>query len=287
MSEGSTPKRIPDTPPQRRLSEQTPIASAPPLDDASTNSLLTLDDEVVPEDVSRGCVLAIFDAVAFVTACAAGALGAAHVIQLMAFVAAPAPRGGLPGAIFAASISYQFALCLCIVGFELGVISHDDQWTGRYWTVRGLLYAFLGVIALPGAAADAATNETRVTICVEINQCVGCTAMTRPSWLGRADDAMIQRTRRKILISTQVTMKQGELVCVPGEAAKALEKYRVVAASAVIATGALYVLLGLCCCRGIRRGAQLRYRRRLAHAELQRAYLAERAHRTGTPVAEA
>mmetsp|Transcript_10118 Transcript_10118/g.31462 ORF Transcript_10118/g.31462 Transcript_10118/m.31462 type:complete len:246 (+) Transcript_10118:195-932(+) len=245
MSEGSTPKRIPDTPPQRRLSEQTPIASAPPLDDASTNSLLTLDDEVVPEDVSRGCVLAIFDAVAFVTACAAGALGAAHVIQLMAFVAAPAPRGGLPGAIFAASISYQFALCLCIVGFELGVISHDDQWTGRYWTVRGLLYAFLGVIALPGAAADAATNETRVT------------------------------------------MKQGELVCVPGEAAKALEKYRVVAASAVIATGALYVLLGLCCCRGIRRGAQLRYRRRLAHAELQRAYLAERAHRTGTPVAEA
>jgi hypothetical protein len=137
MSEGSTPKRIPDTPPQRRLSEQTPIASAPPFDDASTNSLLTLDDEVVPEDVSRGCVLAIFDAVAFVTACAAGALGAAHVIQLMAFVAAPAPRGGLPGAIFAASISYQFALCLCIVGFELGVISHDDQWTGRYWTVRG------------------------------------------------------------------------------------------------------------------------------------------------------
>ena len=230
------------------MSEQTPIApSAPPFDDGSTNSLLTLDDEVtgVPEDVSRGCVLAIFDAVAFVTACAAGALGAAHVIQLMAFVAAPAPRGGLAGAVFAASISYQFALCLCIVGFELGVISHDDQWTGRYWTVRGLLYAFLGVIALPGAAADAATNETRVT------------------------------------------MKQGELVCVPGEAAKALEKYRVVAASAVIATGALYVLLGLCCCRGIRRGAQLRYRRRLAHAELQRAYLAERAHRTGTPVAEA
>ena len=82
MSEGSTPKRIPDTPP-RRLSEQTPIApSAPPFDDGSTNSLLTLDDEVtgVPEDVSRGCVLAIFDAVAFVTACAAGALGAAHVI---------------------------------------------------------------------------------------------------------------------------------------------------------------------------------------------------------------
>ena len=68
------------------------------------------------------------------------------------------------------------------------------------------------------------------------------------------------------------------MVCVPGEAAVALEKYRVVAASAVIATGALYVLLGLCCCRGIRRGAQLRYRRRLAHAELQRAYLAERAH---------
>ena len=90
---------------------------------------------------------------------------------------------------------------------------------------------------LPGAAADAATNETRIT------------------------------------------MQKGELVCVPGEAAKALEKYRVVAASAVIATGALYVLLGLCCCR--------RYRRRLAHAELQRAYLAERAHRTGTPVAEA
>ena len=130
MSEGSTPKRIPDTPP-RRLSEQTPIASAPPFDDASTNSLLTLEDDV-PEDVSRGCVLAIFDAVAFVTAGAAGALGAAHVIQLMAFVAAPAPRGGLPGAIFAASISYQFALCLCIVGFELGVISHDDQWTGAW-----------------------------------------------------------------------------------------------------------------------------------------------------------
>ena len=100
MSEGSTPKRIPDTPP-RRLSEQTPIApSAPPFDDGSTNSLLTLDDEVtgVPEDVSRGCVLAIFDAVAFVTACAAGALGAAHVIQLMALLlprrreaASPAP----------------------------------------------------------------------------------------------------------------------------------------------------------------------------------------------------
>ena len=67
------------------------------------------------------------------------------------------------------------------------------------------------------------------------------------------------------------------------EAAKALEKYSVVAASAVIATGALYVLLGLCCCRGIRRGAQLRYRRRLAHAELQRAYLAERAFGRGRP----
>jgi len=159
MSEGSTPKRIPDTPPQRRLSEQTPIASAPPFDDASTNSLLTLEEDV-PEDVSRGCVLAIFDAVAFVTACAAGALGAAHVIQLMAFVAAPAPRGGLPGAIFAASISYQFALCLCIVGFELGVISHDDQWTGRYWTVRGLLYAFLGVI-LCGNQISGATPSTR------------------------------------------------------------------------------------------------------------------------------
>ena len=81
MSEDSTPKRIPDTPP-RRLSEQTPIApSAPPFDDGSTNSLLTLDDEVtgVPEDVSRGCVLAIFDAVAFVTACAAGAVSYTHL----------------------------------------------------------------------------------------------------------------------------------------------------------------------------------------------------------------
>ena len=174
MSEGSTPKRIPDTPPQRRLSEQTPIASAPPFDDASTNSLLTLEEDV-PEDVSRGCVLAIFDAIAFVTACAAGALGAAHVIQLMAFVAAPAPRGGLAGAVFAASISYQFALCLCIVGFELGVISHDDQWTGRYWTVRGLLYAFLGVIALPGA----------VESCVEINQELDAyTGTTSRRWRG-------------------------------------------------------------------------------------------------------
>ena len=47
--------------------------------------------------MSSRCVLAIFDAVAFVTACAAGALGAAHVIraQLMAFVAPGAPRGGL------------------------------------------------------------------------------------------------------------------------------------------------------------------------------------------------
>ena len=42
----------------------------------------------MPEDVSRGCVLAIFDAVAFVTACAAGCARRAHVIQLMAFVAA-------------------------------------------------------------------------------------------------------------------------------------------------------------------------------------------------------
>ena len=74
--------------------------------------------------------------------------------------------------------------------------------------------------------------------------------------------------------------KEGELVCVPGVAAQTLDKARVVAACAVIATGALYVLLGLCCCRGIRRGAQLRYRRRLAHADLRRAFLAERAYRT-------
>ena len=96
MSEASTPKRIPDTPP-RRLSEQTPIASAPPFDDGQHELSSDARRRGVPEDVSRGCVLAIFDAVAFVTACAAGALGAAHVIQLMAFVAAPAPRGRSPG----------------------------------------------------------------------------------------------------------------------------------------------------------------------------------------------
>ena len=144
---------------------------------------------------------------------------------------------------FAASISYQFALCLCIVGFELGVISHDDQWTGRYWTVRGLLYAFLGVIA-------------------------HCRAR-----------------RRRCNERNAVTMKEGKWCACLVKPPKALEKYSVVAASAVIATGALYVLLGLCCCRGIRRGAQLRYRRRLAHAELQRAYLAERSPATATPVA--
>lgn len=80
------------------------------------------------------------------------------------------------------------------------------------------------------------------------------------------------------------------VIALPGaaaDAAQTLEKARVVAACAVIATGALYVLLGLCCCRGIRRGAQLRYRRCLAHAELQRAFLAERAYRTGRLVAEA
>lgn len=220
----STPKRDPDTP--YGSSDETPITpSAPPLDDASINSLLTLDDDEEPESVSRGCVLALFDAVAFVTASAAGSLAAAHAVQIMAFATASAPRGGLAGAVFAASISYQFIGCLCIVAFELNGIMHDTQgWPGRYWSVRGLLYAFLGVIALPGAAADAAQT---------------------------------------------------------------LEKARVVAACAVIATGALYVLLGLCCCRGIRRGAQLRYRRCLAHAELQRAFLAERAYRTGRLVAEA
>ena len=67
--------------------------------------------------------------------------------------------------------------------------------------------------------APAVANDAT---CVEINQCVGCTAMTRPSWLGRAarnrhrhaieqasrrwracrrDDSA--RTRRKSLISTQ------------------------------------------------------------------------------------
>ena len=57
--------------------------------------------------------------------------------------------------------------------------------------------------------------------CVEINQCVGCSAMTRPSWLGRAvrnrhRHAIEQASRRwrggrhdysnaqRILISTQV-----------------------------------------------------------------------------------
>lgn len=243
MGEHSTQAR--DTP--TRLSEQTLITPiAPPLDDSSINSLLTFDDDEEPESVSRGCVLALFDTVAFVTACAAGALGAMHAVQLTAFATAPAPRGGIAGAVFAASISYQCLLCICIVAFELHSVSHETEgWTGRYWSVRGLLYAFLGVIALPGAAADAATT------------------------------------------ATQVTMKEGELVCVPGVAAQTLEKARVVAACAVIATGALYVLLGLCCCRGIRRGAQLRYRRRLAHADLQRAFLAKRAYRTGGGVAEA
>ena len=82
---------------------------------------------------------------------------------------------------------------------------------------------------------------SQVVRCVEINQCVGCTdnsslshfsAMTRPSWLGRAarnrhrhaieqasrrwrggrrgDSA---RTRRKILISTQVVRMLGNGRC--------------------------------------------------------------------------
>ena len=128
------------------------------------------------------------------------------------------------------------------------------------------------------------TQAADVDMFVEINQSQGY-AVTET--ISRRWGRLMFDSTQAATNETRVTMKQGELVCVPGEAAKALEKYRVVAASAVIATGALYVLLGLCCCRGIRRGAQLRYRRRLAHAELQRAYLAERAHRTGTPVAEA
>jgi hypothetical protein len=77
---------------------------------------------------------------------------------------------------------------------------------------------------------------SQVVRCVEINQCVGCpilfSAMTRPSWLGRAarnrhrhaieqasrrwrggrrgDSA---RTRRKILISTQVVRMLGNGRC--------------------------------------------------------------------------
>ena len=65
-------------------------------------------------------------------------------------------------------------------------------------------------------------TDVAVATCVEINQCVGCSAMTRPRWLrravrnrhrhaieqasrrwhgGRRDDSA--RTRRKLLISTQ------------------------------------------------------------------------------------
>ena len=53
----------------------------------------------------------------------------------------------------------------------------------------------------------------------------------------------------------------------PARAAGRPREVRVVARAAVIATGALYALR-LCCCRGIRRGAQLRCRRRLAHARV-------------------
>ena len=41
------------------------------------------------------------------------------------------------------------------------------------------------VVLREAIAAVAAVDADAVT-CVEINQCVGCTAMTRPSWLGRA-----------------------------------------------------------------------------------------------------
>ena len=75
---------------------------------------------------------------------------------------------------------------------------------------------------------DGYCSTGNVVACVEINQCVGCSAMTRPSWFGRAvrnrhrhaieqasrrwrggrrgDSA---RTRRKILIFTQVVAREG------------------------------------------------------------------------------
>ena len=78
-----------------------------------------------------------------------------------------------------------------------------------------------GFISPATGGRDIFVHQTQVHACVEINQCVGCTdnsslshfsAMTRPRWLGGTGTATPSsrrgvdsaRTRRKILISTQV-----------------------------------------------------------------------------------
>ena len=55
-------------------------------------------------------------------------------------------------------------------------------------------------------------------------------------------------------------------------------------AAAMLGVGALYALLGLLCCKGLKKHAELEYRKNLAQAELRSALTAELAHRGG-PVA--
>ena len=56
-------------------------------------------------------------------------------------------------------------------------------------------------------------------------------------------------------------------------------------AAAMCGVGVLYVLLGLCCCKRLKKHQEIEYRKRLAQNELRSAYVAELANRQNSPSA--
>lgn len=110
---------------------------------------LSIEDVVV----HRGPVLTFFVAVSAVSIIAALGLGVAHAASLYSFAARTGreSRSFVDVALRAYGLIFCFAIC--VIELELGPTARSSV-VSRFWTLRGVFYALVGLIALDGANDD-------------------------------------------------------------------------------------------------------------------------------------
>jgi len=128
--------------------ERTALTASEPAG-LDPEAVATLEEDVV----HRGPILTFFVAVSAVSIIAALCLGAAHGASLYAFMARRSRESRTAVDVALRAYGLVFCLTICVIELELGATARSSV-VSRFWTLRGLLYVLVGLMALDAADDD-------------------------------------------------------------------------------------------------------------------------------------
>jgi len=155
-------------------SPQLETAAAPPKKEMDRNltqatertALAERDDESDDEEdfviVHRGPMLTFFVAVSALTVTSSLLLAAAHAASLYSYASSRSDERSR-GAVDVSLRAYGLVFCAAIFCVELEVGSTTrSSVVSRFWSLRGIFYAFVGLLALDNADEDEARTKGNV-----------------------------------------------------------------------------------------------------------------------------